>query len=117
MSGPFHRLRQRAPRDFLAALTGPAPCDACDHAQMCGRHELACESFAKFTQLRRWRDAPREPDRVTFLKIYRTYDEAEAELREQSYAAMRKRKLETVAMHGLRPGRKPRVQQTGGAPC
>jgi hypothetical protein len=54
------------------APTPAPPCDACALAARCRERLEACSAFALFVhggRGKRWRSAPREPDRATYIRL------------------------------------------------
>lgn len=90
---------------------GPAPCDDCALSHRCAAERLACEAFARYAQLRRWRNVARNPSAEIFFKVFTTssrFDEEALRQRRERHAA-------TCAARGVKAGGRSSVSVE--APC
>lgn len=61
--------------DKLAKIK--APCDNCEHAQICRDEELSCRSFHNFVKRGTNKPTMTPPNKAVFLKIFNMKDEDE----------------------------------------
>lgn len=62
----------RAKDEVSAALTGPAPCDGCDHRSACRDEKLACMDFHRWVNTGSLKcQAQREPSHKIYRIVFR----------------------------------------------
>ena len=61
----------RAKDEVSAVLTGPAPCDGCNHREACRSEKLACLDFQGWVSKGTIRQQYREPTQKIYRMVFR----------------------------------------------
>ena len=68
----YEGFTMRAKDEVSAALTGPAPCDGCDHRSACRDEKLACMDFQRWVNTGRMtQPARRDPTNKVYRIVFR----------------------------------------------